>query len=224
MILGYLAAIFDVDGVLVDSLPAHLGVCGQLSREYGLGLDIPEAAAFRALARRGVAISPMEKFFRAVGFDAESARRADAEYERSFRTRFSPGPFPGVAEMLERLGQAGTQLGIVSSNTQANVERALGSLWAAFQPSYVLTRDHFEGKAAALRELVSRMRVPPEQVVYVGDQPGDAAAAREVGLDFVGVTYGWGIAAGDAERLGASRLADSPTALAVAILGGVPAS
>src|SRR6188768_1581635 len=98
-----LAAVFDVDGVLVESLPAHLEMCELMSREYGLGLTIPGLDEFRALVRRGVPISPMQKFFEAVGFPTERARQADAEYERSFATRFSPPPFEGIAEMIAQL-------------------------------------------------------------------------------------------------------------------------
>ena len=213
------AVVFDVDGVLVDSLPAHLEMCAQLSREFGLGLVIPGVEEFRSLVHRGVIISPMVEFFRAVGFPEERAHEADQEYERSFATRFSPAPFAGVAEMLARLKRADVELGIVSSNTRANVDKALGDLAAAFPPERVFTRDHSNArtKVQALRMLTDDLGLPKERIVYVGDQPADAEAARTAGLPFIGVMYGWGLAPGDELAPGpaeGSVLVESPEALA----------
>ena len=38
---GYSAVLFDVDGVLLDSLTPHLQICKDKNEEYGLGLTIP---------------------------------------------------------------------------------------------------------------------------------------------------------------------------------------
>jgi phosphoglycolate phosphatase-like HAD superfamily hydrolase len=37
----------------------------------------------------------------------------------------------------------------------------------------------------------------PGSVLYVGDQPKDFAAAQAAGAQFLGVTFGWGIAKAD---------------------------
>ena len=38
-----------------------------------------------------------------------------------------------------------------------------------------------------------------EKLIYVGDQPADWLAAREAGVNFLGVSYGWGISKEDKE-------------------------
>jgi len=219
-----LAAVFDVDGVLVDSLPAHLQMCELLAREYGLPLTVPDDSAFRELVRRGVTISPMLHFFTAVGFPEAAAARAEADYEASFATRFAPEPFPDVREMLARLTAAGVGLGIVSANTRRNVGRALGPLLDLFAPRRVITRDEMRHgtKADALRTLSVELDLPCECIVYVGDQPSDAAAARAAGCPFIGVTYGWAFARGDERAdgpLAHHELAEAPVEVAERILG-----
>ena len=62
------AVFFDVDGVLLDSLPMHLQICRDLNQEYGLGLHIPGPEEFKTLSRSGIPLSPMKLFFMAVGF------------------------------------------------------------------------------------------------------------------------------------------------------------
>ncbi|MGZ5267125.1 MAG: hypothetical protein ACXWCC_10055, partial [Caldimonas sp.] len=54
-----LTVFFDVDGVLLDSLPQHLAICSDKAREYGLRLSIPDVQGFRRLVAAGVKVSPM---------------------------------------------------------------------------------------------------------------------------------------------------------------------
>ena len=193
------AIFFDVDGVLVDSLASHLAICRDKSREFGLGLKIPDATGLRAMVARGVTISPMKEFFLAVGFPEPQAQRADEDYRREFAKRYPLRPFPGATEMLEELAEQGIPLGFVTSNTRAIVESALGSATEIFRADLRFTVDdpRRRGKADALRRGAELVQATPAELIYVGDQPKDFEAARTAGTQFVGVTYGWGIIAGD---------------------------
>ena len=111
------AVFFDVDGVLVDSLPQHLQICRDKAVEFGLKLKIPTVDEFRQLVRRGTKVSPMRYFFLAVGFPEDYAARAVADYQREFIQRYRPKAFPGVSEMLKTLQAAELKLGLVTSNT-----------------------------------------------------------------------------------------------------------
>src|SRR6516162_11680517 len=113
------AVFFDVDGVLVDSLPQHLQICRDKAVEFGLKLKIPTVDEFRQLVRRGTKVSPMRYFFLAVGFPEDYVARAVADYQREFIQRYRPKAFPGVSEMLKTLQAAELKLGLVTSNTRA---------------------------------------------------------------------------------------------------------
>jgi phosphoglycolate phosphatase-like HAD superfamily hydrolase len=127
------AVFFDVDGVLVDSLPQHLQICRDKAVEFGLKLKIPTVDEFRQLVRRGTKVSPMRYFFLAVGFPEDYAARAVADYEREFIQRYRPKAFPGVSKMLKTLQAAEVKLGLVTSNTRANVVPALGNAMQYFE-------------------------------------------------------------------------------------------
>jgi len=194
------AVFFDVDGVLLDSLPQHLQICRDKAKAFGLLLEVPNVEQFRAMVSRGTKVSPMSEFFRAVGFPDPYTERAVADYERHFMERYRPRKFSGVDEMLERLRAAGPRLGLVTSNTRANVEPALGEAMHYFDPRAVFFFEHADvsmSKSASLVEGARRLGAYPAACVYVGDQPADAAAAAAAGLRFLGVTYGWGILKGD---------------------------
>jgi phosphoglycolate phosphatase-like HAD superfamily hydrolase len=195
------AVFLDVDGVLLDSLSQHLAICRDKAREYGLvDLVIPDVEGFRRIVREGTSVSPMLNFFLALGFPPDMARRGVADYEREFMQRYRPLPFRGVDAMLAELRAAGLLLGLVTANTAGNVEPALGTAMRHFDPRCLFYVDRFpeaRSKAWCLAEGARVLQLPPRQCVYVGDQPADLAGARAAGFQFLGVSYGWGLAAGD---------------------------
>jgi HAD superfamily hydrolase (TIGR01509 family) len=196
------AVFFDIDGVLIDSLPQHLQICRDKTKEFGLKLRIPTVDEFRELIRRGTKVSPMRYFFLAVGFPEGLADRAVADYEREFMRRYRPEAFAGVPQLLATLRKAGLELGLVTSNTRANVTPALGNSIGNFDPRCLFFFDRYpvpKPKPWCLLEGARLLGVEPRECVYVGDQPSDAAATFDAGVNFLGVTYGWGISEADTQ-------------------------
>ncbi len=209
---------FDVDGVLLDSLPKHLAICADKAREYGLSLRIPDVPTFRRLIASGVKVSPMFDFFVAVGFPRQLAMRAVEDYDREFARRYRPQAFVGIDVMLERLRQARRPMGLVTANVAANVDAPLHDVMSYFDARCLFYIDRYDpprSKSWCLSEGARMFDVPPERCVFVGDQPADAAAAQAAGWAFVGVSYGWGLLHGDPLR----RVADTPAEVADMILG-----
>jgi phosphoglycolate phosphatase-like HAD superfamily hydrolase len=192
------AVFFDVDGVLLDSLPQHLLLARDKAATLGLNLDIPTVEGFRDLVNRGANVSPMVNFFIAVGFPTVLAERAVEDYDE-FNKRYRPPVFPGVPHMLETLRDAGLKLGLVTSNTRANIEPALGRSMHYFEKSCVFClgdlRESATPKSDALKSGARLLHADPSACFYVGDLPADALAAQEAGFPFLGASYGWGIKA-----------------------------
>lgn len=187
---------FDVDGVLVDSLSQHLAICRDKSREFGLDQrNVPDIVRFREMVDSGIRVSPMKNMFLACGFPELLAERAVADYERDFMAQYQPRAFAGVAPMLSTLRSIGLGLGLVTSNTRANVEPALG---AGLQYIAEPARYYYDSfstprtKAQLLAMGADYFRVKASACLYVGDQPADGIAATEAGFRFLAVTYGWG--------------------------------
>jgi phosphoglycolate phosphatase-like HAD superfamily hydrolase len=213
------AVFFDVDGVLLDSLPQHLAFCKMKAKEYGLfQIEVPSIPAFKKLVMSGVPVSPMINFFRAVGFPPQFATEAVGDYEREFVTLCPPKPFEGIGEMLERLNRAGFSLGLVTSNVRENVEAPLGRLMRFFDER---CRFYFgSGRTDKRQHLVEGariLRLNPPSCVFVGDQPADAAAARAVHFRFLAVSYGWGFPPGETTERTVDAVADiAPSIVQVA--------
>jgi phosphoglycolate phosphatase len=193
---GLKGVFFDVDGVLVDSLPQHLQICRDKAAEFGLNLRIPSINEFRQLVSQGTKVSPMRCFFLAVGFPEHLADRAVADYEREFMQRYRPRAFPGIQEMLVTLRSAGLKLGLITSNVRANVVPALGEAIKYFEQEWLFFFDRYsqpKSKSWCLAEGARLLGLQRQTCVFVGDQPADAAAAREAEVPFVAVSYGWSV-------------------------------
>jgi phosphoglycolate phosphatase len=193
---GIRLALFDADGVLLDSLTPHLRICEDKNRELGLGLTIPTPDEMKRMIRRGVRISPMKYFFTAVGFPDQLAERADADYQARFARDYPSPIYPGVDAALGALRARGFTLGIVTANVRANVVAALGASAGHFRSDCVFAKDTLAGsKADAIVAAMALCGAAPARAVYVGDQPADWEAARAAGVPFVAAAYGWGFAA-----------------------------
>ena len=179
----YELAIFDSDGTLADTLPWMRSVFNELAEEYGFRKVQPhEYDQFRDLHGRALLKAldlPLWKLPRVVN----GMRRKMAGHIGKL------SPFPGVAEMLRRLSDSGMQLGVVSSNSRANVEQILGARTAGLVNHFACGVSMF-GKAARLRAVVRASGVAPRQAIYVGDEIRDAEAARAAGVAFGAVAWG----------------------------------
>ena len=200
------AVFFDVDGVLLDSLPQHLAYCSQKAKQYGLlDVRVPSVHEFKRRVAAGTRVSPMINFFLAVGFPRELAERADHDYRHEFAQEFPSKPFPGIGEMLKRLRAAGFSLGLVTANVRENVEPPLSDYMAYFDPRclfYFKRSTLYSDKQAHLREGARILRLQPSWCTFVGDQPADAAAAQSAQFRFIGVSYGWGfLESADSDRI-----------------------
>jgi phosphoglycolate phosphatase len=115
---------------------------------------------------------------------AAAMRRMMAEEIASIRLFEGTGPF------LRRLHQRGSLLGIVSSNSEANVRTVFGKDTAELFRHYECGISML-GKASKLRRAAKLTGIPIENTLYVGDEIRDFEAAKKVGMPFGAV--GWGL-------------------------------
>jgi phosphoglycolate phosphatase-like HAD superfamily hydrolase len=189
-------ALFDIDGVVLDSLEAHLNFCKNYALEKGFTYKIPTESEFKdEITGTGKKISPMYYFFTAIGFsDAESVE-ASNEYDKTFSKKHKPGLFKNIEMALSDLDRAGIALGFVTSNTLENVRASLGDSIKIFDQRLMFAydgRDDFS-KSACIKEAASIQKMHPSQCFYIGDQEADFLEAHKAEAVFIGVAYGWGI-------------------------------
>jgi phosphoglycolate phosphatase len=180
----YQLAIFDFDGTLADTFPFFTRTHDVIARRHGFaGLDLARLDDYRGLTprelmkRQGV---PMWK----LPFIARDFVTLLAASVAEVRL------FAGITTALHDLSAAGVRLAIVTSNSLGNVRHVLG-------PDLTARIEHLEtgaglfGKKRRLERVVKTLRVARGSAIYVGDQTTDADAARDAGLAFGAVHWGY---------------------------------
>ncbi|WP_201860770.1 HAD family hydrolase [Microvirga soli] len=185
------AAIFDIDGTLIDTVDLHADAWVKVLKHFGFKIAFPDLRS--QIGKGGDQILhgllPPEviekqgdeiKDFRSDLFKREYLHRARA--------------FPAVRELFERIRAAGQKAVLASSGNADEVEQykeitGIADLIDSATSSDDAERskpfpDIFEAALAKLAPLT------PDEAVVIGDTPYDAEAARKAQLKSIGVLSG----------------------------------
>ena len=178
--------IFDCDGVIVDSWGGHVELYADFARENGFELRASDL-------ERAIDGSAAD-FWKNMGVPDKFVGKLYEVYDKRFRD-YEVHVFPGVVDMLSCLKSSGKRLSMATFNRRCNLEGPLKECFPFFDK--VLTyEDARKGKvlnkAYQLENLSKFYRKPFSDFRLVGDTRWDFDAAKEMGIDFVGVNYGWG--------------------------------
>ena len=185
---GQYAAIFDMDGVLVDTYHAHYRSWLEMAEPEGLHFSEAQFAPTFGRTSREI----IEHFWGRNRYDQDQIAALDARKEAAFR-RLIEADFPampGVDELLKRLHQAGFKLAIGSSGPPENVELVLQKLGSSRLFEAVVTgRDVTRGKPDPQVFLLAaqRLGLPPGRCAVIEDAPAGIAAAQAAGMASVGL-------------------------------------
>ena len=195
------AAIFDLDGTLIDSVKLYYEMLCEGSAN--LGVQPPPKEAFLKFMGEGLGF--WEGWEAINGNSITQGGRAKMKneimnvFDNIFQQRYEQEVkiFPGVRELLLQFKQRGIKIGVVTSSfyikkmdlfKRAGLDPDL--LFAA-----VVTRNDTVRKKPhpePIFRCLDQMAVSTNQCLCVGDSPCDIAAGREAGLFTVGVLTGTG--------------------------------
>ncbi len=182
--LRFNLVIFDFDGTLADSLGWFIGISDRLADEFGFDrIDKDQVAILRrhdAATLLRLHHVPLWK----VPFIAARFRRLMAQQIHMI------APFPGIADLLDQLAQAGSTLAMVTSNSCANVRRVLGKKSAGLLAACEGGVSLF-GKRTKLRKVLRASGIHPAQAIFIGDEVRDIEAARQAGIASGAVAWGF---------------------------------
>lgn len=177
--------LFDFDGTLADSFDATLAIANRLAAKYGYpSVSQAEAARFR---NQGV---------RTILKEARLPLRRLPSWMREFREELEQEmarlkPPENLGDALFALKEAGSSLGIVTSNSRKNVLLFLERNGWANRFDHLESGSSLFGKSRLIKRVVDRSPVPASQVCYVGDEERDVEAARRANVISVAVTWGF---------------------------------
>jgi beta-phosphoglucomutase family hydrolase len=182
-------AIFDWDGVILDSSRHHEESWERLAREEGKIL--PEGHFLKGFGRRNVEIMrDMLHWSEDLNEIQRLSLRKEELYREVVKT-WGIEPLPGVRQWLERLREGGIACGIGSSTEEKNVKLGLEILDLEMFFKTAVTAEHVKkGKPApdVFLEVARRLGAKSERCVVFEDAPAGVEAGRAAGMKVVGVT------------------------------------
>jgi phosphoglycolate phosphatase len=185
------AAIFDLDGTLLDTL-TDLANSGNHALK-AVGQPTHEREAYRTLVGQGVdklfidALPIDQQHLHSQAVAAFHAHYADHRFDTT-------QPYPGIWRMLTAMSDRGIKLGVLSNKphraTVDVIERYFSDLpWS-------VVRGHKPGtppkpQPTSAREVIDEMSVEPKRCLYVGDTKVDMLTGKAAGMYTVGVSWGF---------------------------------
>lgn len=175
-------ALFDFDGVVVETEPIYDIFWNEVGERFGLGID-----HFASVIKGTTFPYILEKYF--AGY-SESVKNQVVAEAMNFEKSMSFPPIPGSLDFLALLKENGVKMGLVTSSTDLKVKRAFEILHLESLFDTVVTADRItQGKPHPMCYLLaaSDLNVPPSECLvfedsFAGIQAGTNAGMRVIGL------------------------------------------
>jgi phosphoglycolate phosphatase len=190
--MPYRAAIFDLDGTLVDSLRDLADTANQILAEFGY--PIHPVDAYRYFVGDGLQtlierISPAGLTERE---HEDCLQRFKEIYTLNWRRNSCP--YPGIHAMLAGLKNAGLSLAVLSNKPHSFTLEFVDYFFpGGIFPIVFGQRPEVEKKPspAGALEIARMMAVAPSECLYIGDTAVDMQTGKSAGMFTVGVLWGF---------------------------------
>lgn len=188
--MRYRAVLFDFDYTLGDATASiYEGFCYAFEK---MGLPRPDREAIRRTVGH-----ILEDEFTMVTGETDPERRA--EFRRWFQEKVQGRQaqltvlFPGAAELVRALRDAGVRTGIVTSKRHTTLKEILDRFELLEALDFTIGSELVSAPKPdpeGLQKGIQVLGVDKARVLYCGDTTIDAATARNAGVDFAAVLNG----------------------------------
>jgi phosphoglycolate phosphatase len=210
------AALFDLDGTLVDSLEDLTDAVNHMLA--GFSKSPLSSASVRSLVGKGARNLVQRALATESPEEVERGLRLFVEFNTTHITDKSR-LYPGVRQALETLAEHRIRMAIISNKQEALSRLILETLGIDRFFETICGGDTFpemKPSPLPLLRVIESFDVMPGQAAMVGDSINDIQAGRLAGIATIGCNWGYG---GRDELLEADRLAASCEEVTDILLG-----
>ncbi len=215
----YDTVFFDLDGTLIESGPAIFATTRATLAE--MGLPCPSDDYLRKIVGPPLKMGfteflnvPESRIEEAVELYREKAKTMGVELA---------GPYGGILELLAALKERGIRVGIVTAKVHSTAMEQLSAFHIAPYVDYArgAFSDGHGDKAELLGIALRELSAQKSRAVMVGDRYFDLNAARDAGIESIGVLYGYGERE-ELEACAPTHIVESVEALRLLLLSQTP--
>ena len=183
--------LFDMDGTIIDSYDAVVN-------SFIYALDYYGNKDYHKRDMRIILGPPLrQSFCEHFGFDEKTSLEAVKKYRERYNVHFLQEHkiYPGIPELLEKLNSKGYKLVLATSKPlematkileKHNLKKYFYFLGGA---SMDAKRDT---KEKVLEYIFENCNIPKDKAILVGDRCYDLIGAEYIGIDAMGVLFGYG--------------------------------
>ena len=177
------SVIFDLDGVLVDSMPDHYKAWKMAFKEV-TDIEVDERMIYLLEGMRGNDL--VKKIFEQKNYDDYSiAQKVNERKNQIFKDILTPRTFDGVKELIERLK---CTKAVVSGSARKDVEVLIDRTFGKNNFDVIITADDIDrGKPdpIAFITALNRMKIDTAEAIVVENAPLGVEAAIKAGLQCI---------------------------------------
>lgn len=187
----YELVIFDLDGTLLDTTEGIVNAISYTIEAFGL----EKLSCEKLLKFIGPPVQ--ESFIREYGVDSEKAQEL-AECFRDYykeKTLFGAKAYDGIYELLDHLSENEVKIAVATYKREDYAVKLLKHFGFDRYSEMLYGADNFNKltKADIIIKCIEKAGIKDKKkVLMVGDSIKDKEGADHLGIDFIGVTYGFG--------------------------------
>lgn len=176
--------IFDFDGTIADTHHMLCQISNRLSKQYDYNkIDFNELSMLKDLSAREI-IKHLEVPILKIPSIISHAKR---EFQKDLEKL---NPIKDIKEILFQLKEKVENIGILSSNSQENVDGFLSNHNMNIF-DFIHTTSKVWSKNISLKKLIKKYGFDKKDIIYIGDEIRDIAAARKLGIKVASVCWGY---------------------------------
>lgn len=189
--MKYKAVIFDMDGTILNTLEDLKNATNYSLRQFGMPeRSLEEVRMFvgngiRKLVERAVPAGTSEEKINQV-FDVF------LEYYE-IHSADNTSPYPGILELVEKLKKSGIKTAVSTNKADVPAQELGREYFNGIFDLIVGQQDGLKVKPApdSVNKILSILDIQKKDAIYIGDSDVDVQTAKNSGLDFIGVSWGF---------------------------------